>query len=106
MRDLNLLTEAGEPRISWVQKLRVETKNAALRAVTSHALSAAGRLSVKEIIEEAERSSRALLHIYTKAVSENTKAVSELSLDTEDRKAVKSWAGTSVLHKQLLSAVI
>lgn len=103
VRELSLLDEAlhgrsvVRPRVAWIDGLRRDTRNEALRAVAIRALAAHGILPLTTVIESAERTTDSLLHVYTSAARECAAAE-----DARTPEAITAWARSSKLHACLL----
>jgi len=109
VHDLGLLSaqladkEGVLRRAKWVDDLRKDNSNEALRAVATRALASQGHVQVTSVIDAADRASDALLHIYASA---GTECVDKLvGTDKKDaQRAIDAWAKTSKLHAFLLRA--
>lgn len=93
---------AADSRSEWVDDLRRDTASEALRAVATRALASQGRLPVADVIAIADRSSGALLHIYTAAANESAAFLTDHEA-TEAKRALRAWAQASKLHACLLA---
>lgn len=106
IRDLSLLRDGLDAdrvnkRAAWVDRLRRDTDNEALRAVATRALAAQGRLALQSVIADADHASDALLHIYASAGRECAGLLVGHEA-VEAQRSIKAWAGTSKLHACLL----
>ncbi|WP_133057840.1 reverse transcriptase domain-containing protein [Mycolicibacterium conceptionense] len=107
IHDLGLLSrdlgdeEAAKRRAEWVDDLRRDTENEALRAAATRALAAQGLISLTSVIAAADRTSDALLHFYTSAGRECAQLLTGIEA-TEAQKALTAWAKSSKLHGFLL----
>lgn len=108
IHDLGLLSgnlndkDAANHRVQWVDDLRRDTANEALRAAATRALAAKGLMSVTSVIAAADRTSDALLHFYASAGRECARLLTGTEA-TEAQKAIAAWAKNSQLHGFLLN---
>jgi Reverse transcriptase (RNA-dependent DNA polymerase) len=107
VHDLDLLSEdlddkeATHHRTQWVDDLRRDTSNEALRAAATRALAAQGLVSVASVIAAADRASNALLQIYASAGTECSRRLTGPEA-SDAQKALAAWAKNSKLHACLL----
>ncbi|MBW0019814.1 MAG: hypothetical protein JO236_20005 [Mycobacterium sp.] len=107
VHDLDLLSgglddkEAVNRRAQWVDDLRRDTTNEALRAAATRALAAQGLVSVTSVIAAADRTSNALLHIYASAGIEGARLLTGPEAMAA-QKEIAAWAKNSKLHACLL----
>ena len=107
IRELALLndgsgnSETVARRVQWVDGLRRDTTNEALRAVATRALAAQGLLPIETVIADSDRNSDALLHIYTSAGRACVDHLTDRAA-VDAQKVIDAWASTSRLHECLL----
>lgn len=103
IRDLQLPLDAerGSTRIGWLSDQRAQSASPPLRAYATFALASAGVIRMQDVIDEADQSPSALLHIYT-AAAFALRSQRTASDSGRADELTSAWAKSSVLHARLL----